>query len=123
MTDIIVKRIIMAVMGLILIGITFESVRRRKLLERYAILWVVSGFAVLICAAVPILPEKIANFFGITFIEAAGYFFSFFLVLVLFHISLAISKIRSNQEAAARRIALLQAELESLKDKKEDKKQ
>jgi hypothetical protein len=113
----------MAVMGLILIGITFESVRRRKLLERYAILWVVSGFAVLICAAVPVLPEKIANFFGITFIEAAGYFFSFFLVLVLFHISLAISKLRSNQEAAARRIALLQAELESLKNKKEDKKQ
>lgn len=122
MTDIIVKRIIMAVMGLVLMGITFESVRRQKLHERYAILWMLSGFAVLVCAVVPALPESIARLLGITFIEAAGYFFAFFLMLVLFHISLAISKLRFNRDAAARRIALLQAELERMKSQGEDKK-
>lgn len=122
MTDIIIKRIIMVVMGLILMGITFESVRRRKLHERYAILWMLSGVVMLVCAIIPALPEKVARILGITFIEAAGYFFAFFLILVLFHISLAISKLRFNQEAAARRISLLQAELDRMKSQREDEK-
>ena len=114
MIGITAKRFIMALMGLVLLGVTFEAVRRRALRERYAILWVLSGVVVLVSAACPSLPELVARALGITFIEGASYLFAFFLVMVVFHISTAISRIRADLEAEARRSALLQAEVERL---------
>ena len=114
MIGITAKRFIMTMMGIVLLGVTFEAVRRRALRERYAILWVLSGVVVLVSAACPSLPELVARALGITFIEGASYLFAFFLVMVVFHISTAISRIRADLEAEARRSALLQAEVERL---------
>ncbi len=113
--DLLAKRLIMTVMSLVLLGFTFESVRRRKLRERYAVLWMLCGAMVLVCAAFPSIPDFVARRLGLTFIEAAAYIFAFFLILVIFHISIAISRSRENQEASARRMALLQAEIEKLR--------
>lgn len=113
--DILSKRIIMTVMSLILVGGTLEAVRRRSLRERYALLWLLSGLAVLMSAAFPSVPDFIARHLGITFIEGASYLFAFFLIMVIFHISIAISHLRATIEAQARRIALLGAEVERLR--------
>lgn len=112
--DILSKRIIMAAMSLVLMGVTFEYVRRRALRERYALLWFVSALAVLVSAAFPSVPDFVARKLGITFIEGASYLFSFFVMMVVFHVSIAISRLRSDLEAQARRSALLKAEVERL---------
>ena len=115
LTGIAAKRLIMTGMSFALLGVTFEAVRRRALRERYAILWVVSGGVVLLAAACPSIPDFIAKTLGITFIEGASYLLAFFLVMVVFHISTAISRIRADIEAQARYAALLKAEAERLK--------
>lgn len=112
--DIISKRIIMTIMSLVLMAVTFESVRRRALRERYALLWFVSALAVLVSAAFPSVPDFVARKLGITFIEGASYVFSFFVMMVVFHVSIAISRLRADLEAQARRNALLKAEVERL---------
>lgn len=112
--DILMKRIIMAVMSLILMGVTFESVRRRALRERYALLWLLSALAVFVSAAFPSIPDFVARKLGITFIEGASYVFAFFVMMVVFHISIAISRLRADLEAQARRNTLLKAEVERL---------
>lgn len=116
----IAKRIIMILMSFVLLSVTFESVRRRKLRERYAILWVAASMAVLASAIFPAIPDWIARTLGITFIEGAAYLFAFFLVMVLFHVSIAISNLRSLVDASARRLALLEAE--TAKQKREAEK-
>lgn len=120
LTGIAAKRLIMTVMSFVLLGVTFEAVRRRTLRERYAILWVVCGIAVLISAACPSIPEFIAKGLGITFIEGASYLLAFFLVMVVFHISTAISRMRADIEAQARHAAILKAEVEELRARLEN---
>lgn len=112
--DIISKRIIMTIMSLVLMAVTFESVRRRALRERYALLWFVSALAVLVSAFFPSVPDFVARKLGITFIEGASYVFSFFVMMVVFHVSIAISRLRADLEAQARRNALLKAKVERL---------
>lgn len=115
--DILSKRIIMTIMSLMLVGITFEAVRRRSLRERYALLWFLAALAVLVSAAFPSVPDFIARKLGITFIEGASYLFVFFLIMVVFHISIVISHLRAAIEAHAQRIALLSTEIERLSRK------
>lgn len=108
-------RILMAVFGGGLIWITFESVRRSRLLERYAILWFLVGLVTILCAAFPFLPNIIVHLMKISFLEAASLIIFFFFLFVIFHISLAISRIQSDEQSTARRTALLEAELERLR--------
>lgn len=115
--DIFSKRLIMVAMSLVLAGVSLEAVRRRVLRERYALLWLASALAVLVSAICPSIPEFLARALGITFIEGASYLFVFFLVMVMFHMSIAISRLRGDLEAQARRSALLKAELEEMREK------
>ncbi len=112
--DILAKRIIMTAMSLVLMLVTFEALRRRALRERYALLWFLSAAAVLTSAIFPSVPDFVARKLGITFIEGASYLLAFFLMMVLFHISIAISCMRRDLEAQARRCALLKARVEKL---------
>lgn len=113
--DIFAKRLIMTAMSLVLAAVSLEAVRRRILRERYALLWLASALAVLISAICPSIPDFVARALGITFIEGASYLFAFFLMMVTFHMSIAISRLRGDLEAQARGIALLKAEIEELR--------
>lgn len=115
LTGTVIGRIVMAVLALILMGFTFEAVRRSKLLERYAILWFVTWGVTILCAAFPFLPNIIVHFMKISFLEAASLIIFFFLLCVIFNISIAISRIQTDENATARKTALLEAELEQLR--------
>ena len=109
-------RIAMVVIGLFIMGYTFESVRRSRLLARYAILWMLTGGVSLLCGIFPNIPISIVRIFRISsFIAAAGLVIFFFFVMVLFHLSTVLSRIRSDENATARRCAILEAELLDLK--------
>lgn len=112
--DIFTKRLIMAAMSLFLTAVSLEAVRRRVLRERYALLWLASAMAVLVSALFPSVPDFIARALGISFIEGVSYLFAFFLMMVMFHMSIAISRLRGDLEAQARRLALLKAEIRRL---------
>jgi hypothetical protein len=101
---------IIAAGGLILV--LLELVRRRSLLERYALLWLFSAFVLLALAVWRDLLEKIADALGVAYPPNALFFIAFAFVLVLLlHFSLAVSRLSDQTKVLAQRLALLEERL------------
>ncbi len=110
-------RMIMGGVSVIVLLVTFESIRRTHLQERYALLWVATALVVLLCA---FLPDAVALFRAVTGMEYATAMVAVaftFLVLVAFHFSIAMSAMQSDQSKLAQRIAILEARLRRLEEK------
>src|SRR4051794_5195312 len=93
----------------LLFGI-LELVRSRRLLERYAILWLVSATALLALAAWKGLLEKISHAVGIYYAPSALFVIAFgFILVLLLHFSVAVSRLGEQSKVLAQRWALLEA--------------
>jgi hypothetical protein len=89
-----------------------ELVRRRQLLERYALLWLFSGGVVLLLGAWTGLLQDIADVAGIAYPPSALFGVAFLFVLVLLlHFSVAVSKLTDQTKVLAQRLALLEQEM------------
>jgi hypothetical protein len=91
-----------------LILVLLDLVRRRRLLERYALLWLFSGAILLGLAIWRDLLAKIADLVGVAYPPNALFLIAFCFVLVLLlHFSLAVSKMSDQIKVLAQRLALL----------------
>ncbi len=94
--------------GLLLLGV-LELVRRRRLLERYALLWLFSALVLLGLAIWRDALKLIADLVGIAyppnalFVIACG-----FILVLLLHFSLAVSRLSEQSKVLAQRQALLE---------------
>jgi hypothetical protein len=92
-----------------LLFVILELVRRRRLLERYALLWLFSAVVLLALAIWRGLLEDIARAMGIVSPPNALFFIAFAFVLVLLlHFSLAVSRHADQTKVLAQRLALLE---------------
>ncbi len=90
----------------------FELVRRRRLMERYALLWLLSSSVLLLLAAWSGLLEKVADLAGVAVPSNALFVVGFAFVLVLLlHFSLAISRLSDETKVLAQQVARLDQEL------------
>jgi len=98
----------------IVISITiFELVRRRHLMERYAILWLLAGVTVLVLALWKGLLSTLAHAVGIYYTPSALFAVTFVFVLVmLVHFSIIVSRLSDQNTILAQRLALLQQRLD-----------
>src|SRR4051794_28399184 len=95
--------------GILLFGI-LELVRRRRLLERYALLWLFSAAALLALAAWKGLLEKVASAIGIFYPPSALFVIAFaFILVLLLHFSVAVSRLAEQSKVLAQHLALLEA--------------
>jgi hypothetical protein len=107
------QRIEVIVAALIICGVIFELVRRRHLMERYALLWLLAGVATLVLALWQGLLTTLANAAGIYYPPAALFAGAFLFVLVmLVHFSVTVSRLSDQNKILAQRVALLQQQLE-----------
>ncbi|NLT05425.1 MAG: DUF2304 domain-containing protein [Solirubrobacterales bacterium] len=98
---------IVAAAGLFVV--VFEMVRRRRLLERYALLWLFSALALLGLAIWSGLLERIASTIGIIYPPNALFLIAFgFVLVLLLHFSLAVSRLTDQTKMLAQRLALLE---------------
>lgn len=98
---------IIAAAGLFVV--VLELVRRRRLLERYALLWLFSALALLGLAVWSGLLERIADVIGIIYPPNALFLIAFgFVLLLLLHFSLAVSRLTDQTKVLAQRLALLE---------------
>jgi hypothetical protein len=94
-----------------LLGV-FELVRRRRLNERYALVWMAAAVALLVLAIWQHLLYTIAHAVGVYyppnlfFMIASG-----FALLLLLHFSVATSRLADETRTLAQRVALLEARL------------
>jgi hypothetical protein len=94
--------------GGLLLGV-LELVRRRRMLERYAIVWLGSALALLALAAWSGLLTRVASAIGIHYPPSALFVIAFgFVLLLLLHFSIAVSRLADQSKVLAQRVALLE---------------
>jgi hypothetical protein len=99
-------------LGLFLL--VFELVRRRRLLERYALLWLLSSVVLLVLAVWTGLLERVSDLAGIEVPSNALFVVGFaFVLALLLHFSLAISRLSDETKVLAQQVARLDHELRS----------
>lgn len=85
-----------------------ELVRRRRLQERYALLWILSAIVLLGLALSRGLLDVIAASIGVAYAPAALFLIAGgFILVLLLHFSLAVSRLADQSKVLAQRLALL----------------
>ena len=104
-----------AIASLLLLVVVFELIRSRRLRERYALLWLLTGLVLLALSLWRGGLNTIAGWFGVTGYPPAVLFAiaSLFIILVLLHYSTVISRLSDQNTILAQRLALLEERLAS----------
>ena len=99
-----------SIASLLLLLIVFELIRSRRLRERYAILWLVTGVVLLVLSAWRDALNTIAGWVGVTTYPPAVLFAvaTIFILAVLLHYSTVLSKLSDQNVVLAQRLALLE---------------
>ncbi len=103
-------QIVAVVLTAILLFGVLELVRSRRLLERYAILWLFSAAVLLGLSIWRDLLEDVAAAVGIYYAPSALFAIAFgFILVLLLHFSVAVSRLSEQSKVLAQRLALLEA--------------
>jgi hypothetical protein len=99
-----------ALASVLLLLVVFELIRSRRLRERYALLWLLTGFVLLVLSVWRGGLNTIAGWFGISGYPPAILFAVgiLFILLVLLHYSTVISRLSDQSTILAQRLALLE---------------
>lgn len=102
-----------AVASLLLLLVVFELIRSRRLRERYALLWLLTGLVLLALSLWRGGLNTIAGWFGVETYPPAVLFAValLFVLAVLLHYSTVISKLADQNVVLAQRVALIELEL------------
>src|SRR5918911_467150 len=96
------------VTAVLLFGI-LELVRSRRMLERYAVLWLFCAIVLLGLAIWKGLLLKVSHAVGIYYAPSALFVIAFgFVLVLLLHFSVAVSRLSEQAKVLAQRLALLE---------------
>ena len=100
--------------GLVLL--ILELIRRRRLMERYSLLWLFSAVVLLVLAAWKGLLASVADLVGISTASNALFVIAFgFVLVLLLHFSLVVSRLADQNKVLAQRLGLLQQQVDELR--------
>ena len=107
-----------AIASLLLLLVVFELIRSRRLRERYALLWLLTGVVLLVLSLWRGGLNTIAGWFGISGYPPAILFAVgiLFILLVLLHYSTVISRLSDESTILAQRLALLEERFREERD-------
>jgi hypothetical protein len=95
--------------------LVLELVRRRRLMERYALLWLLASAVLLLLAVWRGLLNQIAETIGIYYAPSALFVIAFgFILVLLLHFSLAVSRLSDQNKILAQRLGILQDRLDQV---------
>jgi hypothetical protein len=99
-----------SIASILLILIVFELIRSRRLRERYALLWLATGVALLVLSIWRGGLNTIAGWVGVSTYPPAVLFAvaTVFILAVLLHYSTVISRLSDQSTILAQRVALLE---------------
>src|SRR3954468_6995975 len=98
--------------------VIFELVRRRRLLERYVLLWLLSSAVMLGLSIWRNALEEVSRLIGIAYAPSALFVIAFgFVLLLLLHFSLVISRLADENKVLAQRLGLLQQRMDALPER------
>lgn len=95
--------------------LVFELVRRRRLMERYALLWLFATAVLLGLAVWRGLLERVASAVGIVYAPSALFAVAFaFVLALLLHFSLVISRLADQNKVLAQKLGMLHERVATL---------
>ena len=105
-------QVVAIVAAVALLLIVLELVRRRRLMERYALLWLLSAVVILALALWQNALNQLASAMGILSAPNALFFVAVgFILLLLLHFSAAMSRLSDQTKVLAQRQAILEQRL------------
>ena len=114
------QKLLAAAMAVALLIFIVETVRRRKLREEYAWLWVLIGGIILVLALWPALLQLITVRLGIELpINTVFFFGLMFMVFINLHFSVKISELTNQVKRLAQELSLTEENGGSPRDREE----
>jgi hypothetical protein len=115
-----IQLLAIAASGLLLL-IVLELVRRKAFLERYALLWLFSALVLLGLSIWQGFLEELASAIGIAYPPNALFLVAFgFVLILLLHFSLAVSRLSDQSKVLAQRLALLEQRQQEAEERRRD---
>lgn len=97
------------------VAIVFELIRKRRIMEKYSLLWFGSAIVLLILTLWKDLLEKFATFLGIYYAPSALFAIAAFCgMTMILHITVVISRLTEQNKTLAQEIGLLRHKLQLL---------
>jgi hypothetical protein len=111
-----------AIASALLLLVVLELIRGRRLKERYALLWLVTGVVLLVLALWRDGLNTIAGWLGVSGYPPAILFAAatLFVIVVLLHYSTVLSRLDDEKTLLAQELALLRRRLEELEKRVAD---
>lgn len=102
---------------ILLVVIVIEMLRRKVLLEKYAIVWIVTATLFMFGALFPEVVNRLSKFLGFQFLSNFVLFlFSVINLFIAMQLSLSLSKAEHQNQTLAEEVGLLNMKLKNLKD-------
>ena len=109
------QRIVLLALALGMLGLTLELIRRRRLREEYAVLWVCTGIMILVFVVMPNLLYIMSGWLQLDRSVLLTFVCFLFLAAIVLHYSVVISKHSEREKHLTQELALLRDELEKLR--------
>jgi hypothetical protein len=109
------QRIVLLCLALGMLGLTLELIRRRRLREEYAVLWICTGLMILVFVAMPNILFTISGWLQLDRSVLMTFVCFLFLAAIVLHYSVVISKHSEREKHLTQELALLRDELEKLR--------
>jgi hypothetical protein len=108
---------IFAVCGsLAIAAFIFELVRKRKLLEKYSLLWFGATVVLVVLSLWRDLLEKTAAFLGVYYAPSSLFIIAaFFAMLMFLHFTVVISRLTEQNKTLAQELGILREELRGMR--------
>ncbi len=106
-----------AITGSLLIALfIFELIRKRKLQEKYSILWFFSAIVLILLSIWRDLLERTAHFLGVYYAPSALFIIAAFCgMLLALHFTIVISQLSEQNRILAQELGILRSEFDALK--------
>ena len=103
--------ILTALVGLLLLVVFVEMLRRRQLREKYAMLWISVALGIIPLSIFPGALDGIADLFGISGASLVLFLGLTLLLLICLHLSWEVSQLEEETRTLAEEVALIRTQL------------
>ena len=110
------QRIVLVVLGLGLLALTLNLIRKRHLREEYAVLWVATSVMILLFVLFSGLLFRVAAWLNLDHVVLMLLIVFVFLMAIVLHYSVVISRHSEREKGLSQELALLKDELENLRE-------
>jgi hypothetical protein len=102
--------VLTGITAVLVLAVIVELLRRRQLREKYAVLWMLTGLAVVALGAFPTLLDSISGVLGVASGASMVLFLGIvFLLMVCVHLSWEASRLEEKTRTLAEELALVRA--------------